>query len=157
MSHANARLTVHGWWLLVERIVFERRPASHVARGLGVSRQCAHRWVARFRAEGLTGLVDRSSRPYRSPSKTPAEAESRVLEARERLRFGPARLAVETGVAARTISLILNRHGVAPLAWLDPVTGASIRAHRCEEARANPGRRGLARARRFALESPLTP
>lgn len=142
MSHANARRTVHGRRLLVERIVFDRRPASHVARELGVSRQCAHRWVARFRAEGLSGLIDRSSRPHRSPSKTPAEAEARVLEARDRLRFGPARLTLETGVPARTISRILNRHGAAPLAWLDPVTGASIRAHRSTTKRyehPNPG------------------
>ncbi|MGJ1644498.1 IS481 family transposase, partial [Clavibacter sepedonicus] len=39
MSHANARLTVHGRLLLVRRVVEDRRPVSHVARELGVSRQ----------------------------------------------------------------------------------------------------------------------
>ncbi|MGJ1656650.1 helix-turn-helix domain-containing protein, partial [Clavibacter sepedonicus] len=52
---ANARLTVHGRLLLVRRVVEDRRPVAHVARELGVSRQCAHRWVNRFRAEGLRG------------------------------------------------------------------------------------------------------
>ena len=70
MAHANARLTVHGRALLVRRVVTEGRPAAHVAAELGVSRQCAYRWVARFRAEGPAGLLDRSSRPHRSPRRT---------------------------------------------------------------------------------------
>lgn len=64
------------------------------------------------------------------PRKTTPEREAAVLAARTRLRFGPARLAVETGVPARTISRILTRHQVPPLAWLDPVTGTLIRATR---------------------------
>lgn len=53
-----------------------------------------------------------------------------MLEARARLRSGPARLALETGVPARTIFRILNRHHVPPLAWMDRITGAIIRATR---------------------------
>ncbi|MEU5366647.1 leucine zipper domain-containing protein, partial [Streptomyces sp. NPDC005925] len=67
MAHANARLTFHGRCLLVRRVVDDRRPVAHVAKELGVSRQCAHRWVARFRAEGWAGLHDRSSRPHTCP------------------------------------------------------------------------------------------
>ena len=47
MPHRNARLTVHGRQLLVDR-VSAGRPVAHVAKEVGVSRQCAHRWVARF-------------------------------------------------------------------------------------------------------------
>lgn len=130
MSHANARLTLHGRRLLVARVVEDARPVAHVAKELGVSRQCAHRWVRRFRAEGAAGLLDRSSRPHRIPTKTTPDREAAVLAARGQLRFGPARLAAETGVPARTISRILVRHQVPPLAWLDPVTGALIRATR---------------------------
>lgn len=130
MSHANARLTPHGRRLLVARVVDDHRPVAHVAKELGVSRQCAHRWVRRFRAEGAAGLSDRSSRPRRMPTKTSPEREATVLAARTRLRFGPARLSAETGVPARTISRILARHQVPPLAWLDPITGALIRATR---------------------------
>jgi transposase InsO family protein len=57
------------------------------------------------------------------------------LNARSLLRFGPARLAPETGVPARTISRILARHQAPPLAWLDPVTGASIWASRSTATR----------------------
>jgi hypothetical protein len=62
-AHANARLNLHGRRLLVERVIQHGRPVAHVAKELGVSRQCAHRWVARSRAEGEAGLRDRSSRP----------------------------------------------------------------------------------------------
>mgnify|MGYP004542803997 CR=1 FL=1 len=130
VSHVNARLTVHGRLLLIDRVIGDRRPVSHVAKELGVSRQCAHRWVRRFRAEGRAGLVDRSSRPHRMPSRTTSEREEAILQARARLRVGPARLSSETGVPARTISRVLHRHGVSPLAWLDPITGVSIRSTR---------------------------
>ncbi|MGP4021734.1 leucine zipper domain-containing protein [Actinomadura sp. 3N407] len=59
MSHANARLTHHGRCLLVRRVVFDGRPVAHVAAELGVSRQCAHRWVGRFRDQGWDGPADR--------------------------------------------------------------------------------------------------
>lgn len=142
MSHANARLTLHGRRLLVARVVDDRRPVAHVARELGISRQCAHRWVRRFRAEGSAGLLDRSSRPRRTPTRTTSDREQAVLEARARLRLGPARLASVTGVPARTITRILNRHHVPPLAWLDPITGTVIRATRATAHRyehAHPG------------------
>lgn len=66
MGHRNARLTVHGRRLLVERVRFEGMPVTHVAKAMAISRQCAHRWVARFDAEGDAGLEDRSSRPHRT-------------------------------------------------------------------------------------------
>jgi transposase InsO family protein len=69
------------------------------------------------------------------PTKTSPQREQAVLEARTRLRVGPARLAAETGVPARTISRILARHHVPPLAWLDPITGALIRASRATTRR----------------------
>ena len=41
MAHRNARLNVRGRSLLVERVVDLGRPVAHVAKELGVSRQCA--------------------------------------------------------------------------------------------------------------------
>ena len=130
MAHANARLTVHGRLLLVRRVVEERRPAAHVARELGVSRKTVYCWVSRYRAEGLDGLQDRSSRPHRSPQRTPAEVEDRVLQARRELRAGPDRIAEASGVPARTVTRILRRYRVPRLAECDPLTGAPIRASR---------------------------
>lgn len=142
MSHANARLTFHGRCLLVERVLSDRRPVSHVAKELGISRQAAHRWVARFRAEGVAGLQDRSSRPHRMPRRTPAQVEATVVAARRDLRQGRDRIAEATGVPARTVSAILARHRMPPIAVLDPVTGVAIRASKATEhryERAAPG------------------
>ena len=97
MSHANARLTVHGRLLLVQRVA-SGRPAAHVARELGISRQCAYRWVRRYAAGGLAGLADRSSRPRRMPRRTAPAVEARVVAARRGLRRGPAFIAQATGV-----------------------------------------------------------
>ena len=80
MPHRNARLTVHGRRLLVHRVRTEGQPVAHVAKEMGISRQCAHRWVARYDAEGDAGLEDRSSRPHTTPAKTSPEIERRVLD-----------------------------------------------------------------------------
>ena len=130
MSHANARLTLHGRALLVRRVRFDLRPVSHVAKELGVSRQCAHRWVARFDSEGWDGLVERSSRPRSMPRRTPPAVEAAVLEARTRLRQGPGFVAAATGVPERTVTRILRRAGLPRLVECDPLTGQVIRASR---------------------------
>ena len=128
MSHANARLNVFGRRLLVSRVVGDRRPVAHVAKELGVSRQCAHRWVARFRAEGDAGLLDRSSRPRSCPRRTSAAVEQQVLELRRIQRRGQDWIGPELGLAPRTVSAILRRHRVPYLRECDPLTGEVIRA-----------------------------
>jgi len=130
MAHANARLTFHGRCLLVQRVRFDQRPVSHVAKELGVSRQCAHRWVARFDAEGWDGLHDRSSRPASMPSRTPERVEAAVVLARQELRAGPGFISAATGVPERTVTRILRRAGLPRLAECDPLTGQVIRASR---------------------------
>jgi transposase InsO family protein len=109
---------------------------------MGVSRQCAHRWIARFDAEGDAGLVDRSSRPHRMPTRTAAEVEAVVLAARREHRRGPDWLGPELGVPARTVSRILRRHGVPRLAACDPMTGQVIRASKTTAVRYERDRPG---------------
>ncbi len=135
MSHANARLTFHARVELVRRVRQAGRPIAHVAAEMGVSRQCGHRWVARFDAEGWDGLRDRSSRPRSCPTRTPVEVEAVVLACRDAQRIGRDRVAEVTGVPARTVSRILTRHGRPPLAVLDPVTGMVVRASRSTAVR----------------------
>ena len=133
MAHANARLTVHGRLLLVTRVLGDGRPVAHVAKELGVSRQCAHRWVARFRAEGAAGLQDRSSRPHRCPRRTPAEVEQRVLALRRLERRGQDWLGPELDMPARTVGAVLRRHQVPRLA---------VRASGCHRGRLSAGGQG---------------
>jgi transposase InsO family protein len=142
VSHANARLTVHGRALLVERIVGAQRPVAHVAAELGVSRQCAHRWVRRFREKGLAGLIDRSSRPHRCPRRTAAAIEDAVIVLRQRERRGQDWISAELGVSARTVSTILRRHAVPYLRDCDPLTGAPIRASKTTAVRYERSRPG---------------
>ena len=135
MSHGNARLNVHGRRLLVQRVRVEGRPVSHVAKEMGISRQCAHRWLARWDADGDAGLVDRSCRPRSSPRATPDELVTAVLACRDTERVGRDEIARRTGVPPRTVSRILVRHARPPLAWLDPTTGQLIRAARSTAVR----------------------
>ena len=117
-------------------------PVAHVAKAMGISRQCAHRWVARFDAEGDAGLEDRSSRPHRSPTRTSSEIEQQVVEARRERRVGPDRLCDELGVPARTISRILRRHQIPYLWECDPLTGDVIRASKVTATRYERDRPG---------------
>jgi len=142
MTHINARLNMHGRTLLITRVLHHRRPVAHVAKELGISRQCAHRWVNRYRVEGPAGLQDRSSRPRSSPTQTSPDKVAAVLAARAQLRTGPIRIAAATGVPARTVSRILVRNHVPRLAWCDPLTGALIRASRATANRYERDRPG---------------
>jgi transposase InsO family protein len=142
MPHRNARLTVHGRLLLVDRVCSQGWPVAHAAKAMGISRQCAHRWVNRYRSFGEAGLADRSSRPRRSPTRTPAEVERRVLALRRAERRGQDWLGVELGLAPRTVSRILRRHQVPRLAACDPITGHVIRASKTTAVRYERGRPG---------------
>ena len=88
MAHPNARLSVFGRQLLVSRVVVQRWPAAEVAEQLGVSRATVYKWLRRYRAEGSGGLVDRSSRPHRSPRRLAADQVAAILRARTRRRYG---------------------------------------------------------------------
>lgn len=134
MSHRNARLTPYGRRILIERVL-AGRPVAHVAKEMGVSRTCAHRWLSRFRVHGWDGLEDHSSKPKSCPHATPAKVVAEVLSQRMEHREGPMDLAVRCGVSPRTVSRILARAGMPRLWELDPVTGARIRASRATDRR----------------------
>jgi len=135
MAHGNARLTFHGRLLLVHRVREQGHKVAHVSKAMGVSRKCGHYWLARFDAEGEAGLYDRSSRPHTSPTRTSAEIEHKVLDARREHRKGQDWLGPELGVPARTVSRILHRNGVPRLCDCDPMTGQVIRASKATAIR----------------------
>jgi len=127
VSHANARLTVHGRRLIVQRHQQGWKQA-HIAAAMGVSRKCVATWISRHAAEGEGGLANRSSRPRTSPRRTAPEVEEAVLRARVTDREGPDVLGPKVGVPARTVSRILRRHQMPYLRELDPMTGEVIRS-----------------------------
>lgn len=55
MAHANAPLTPEGRRRLIERIILDGRPISHVAAEAGVSRQRLSVWLHRFELLGEAG------------------------------------------------------------------------------------------------------
>lgn len=131
MAHPSARLTVFSRQLLVKRVIVDGWPAATVAEQLGISRATAYKWVRRYRAEGLPGLEDRSSRPHRSPRRLPETAAAAIVRARVRRRYGPVRLAPLTGHPASTIYGVLRRAGLSRLRDADRVTGAPVRYVAC--------------------------
>ena len=131
MGHPRSKLTVYGRKLLVGRVLDHGWPAAHVAEQLGISRATAYKWVRRYRAEGEAGLLDRSSRPHRSPRRLPESTEKAVLAARAEWRYGPDRLGPLLGLPPSTVHRVLARRGFSRLRDADQVTAAPVRYVAC--------------------------
>jgi transposase len=79
-------------------VISDGRTVTEVAAAVGVSRQSVHAWLARYEADGLEGLEDRSHRPHAHPWQMPPEIEAAVLEARRQHRsWGARRIVIELG------------------------------------------------------------
>ena len=117
--HENARLTPRGRAVMVERVM-SGEPHAAVAEAFGVSVRTVCKWVVRYRADGEAGLRDRSSRPHRSPTATPADTAERI-EGLRRIRRTMLGIAQEVGVSVSTVSRLLRLRGLSKLSALDPV------------------------------------
>jgi transposase InsO family protein len=118
-SHKHARLTRAGRALLVHRVLDQGWSVTDSAQAVGVSVRTAHKWFARFKAEGPAGLVDRSSRPHRSPRACSVEQVQR-FERRRRERLPLWRIAREAGRSLATVARYVARMGLSRLAALQP-------------------------------------
>lgn len=118
-NHKNARLTVHGRALLVQRVIQEGLRPVEVAQAMGVSSRTVYKWLHRFQAEGQAGLRNRSSRPRHCPHATPSERIQQVLVRRQG-RQTYRQIAAELGIGPSTVARHLNRAGLNRLAYLDP-------------------------------------
>lgn len=118
--HQNAVLTPTGREILVRRVVDEGQRPQSVASDMGVSLSTVRKWVSRYRSEGKPGLLDRSSRPHRSPASTPAALAEQIAVLRRRRRTG-GEIAATVGVSKATVFRILSRLGMNRLKSLDPV------------------------------------
>jgi transposase InsO family protein len=129
MSHANALLTPRGRLLLARCVVEQGWPLRRAADRFQVSATTAARWAGRYRQLGAAGMADRSSRPFRSPRRTPTRLERRIINVRVTRRWGPARIGFLLGLHPSTVHRVLSRYGLARLAWLDRPTGQVIRRY----------------------------
>ena len=119
MPHHRARFTARGRWEVVRRVVELQETFAQAAAWANVSKSTVWEWVRRWRAAcpkdraSLACLVERSSRPRRSPAQVPAEEAARICELRERTGWSPRRLADEPEIARShsTVHRVLWRSG----------------------------------------------
>jgi len=120
--HANAALSLNQRRRLVCRVVDEEWSLTKAAEAAEVSDRTAAKWVARYRAEGEAGLLDRSSAPAVIANRTD-ERRIEVIAALRRLRFTGPELAELLDMPLSTVSGILQRIGMGKLGrlGLEPV------------------------------------
>ena len=129
MSHANAALTPRARLRLAKLIVEGGWSPTEAAKMFMVSPVTARKWAARLRAEGPAGMQDRSSRPFRSPSKTPEPVVRQIVRLRWRHRLGPVQIGGRLGLPPSTVHAVLVRCRVNRLSRVDRVTGEPIRRY----------------------------
>jgi transposase InsO family protein len=117
--HARARLTPNGRALVVERVLSHGWSARAAAEAAGVAERTVYRWLARYRAQGESGLLDRSSAPHSIPHRTPRERVAAILALR-RLRMTSTEIAELLGMPLSTVSVVLQREGLGKLSRLEP-------------------------------------
>jgi transposase InsO family protein len=117
--HANARTCPKSRRLIVDRIEAKGWSLTAAAEAAGVSERTAAKWLARFRAEGEAGLMDRSSAPKARPTQLPAPTV-KAIAALRRLRMTAAEIAECLRMALSTVSRWLRRIGLGRLSRLEP-------------------------------------
>jgi transposase InsO family protein len=129
-THANARLSLKGRELLIDRVENAGWSLMSAAEAAGISDRTARKWIARYRTEGTAGLLDRSSAPAVVANRID-ERRVEVIAALRRLRMTAAEIAETLDMALSTVSGILKRIGMGKLGrlGLEP-------AQRYERARA---------------------
>ncbi len=130
MTHARAKLTPQGRLLLVTRVLDQGWTVPMAAEAQGCSPATGYKWVRRFRCEGVGGLVDRSSRPHRSPTRLSRARERAILDRRRTTLEGPHRIAWALGEAPATVHRVLRRLGAPRLRELDRPTRTVVRYER---------------------------
>jgi transposase-like protein len=132
-SHANAALTPKTRLRLGRLVVDEGWTVSAAARRFEVSYRTARRWADRYREVGAVmgqaGMVDRSSRPHRSPERTPRHVVKQIVHLRWRKRLGPVPIGARLGVPASTVHAVLTRCRINRLSHIDRRTGEPVRRY----------------------------
>jgi transposase InsO family protein len=116
--HQNARLTPHCRALLVDRVM-RGRAKRPLAAEFGITVKTLNKWVDRYRAEGLQGLLDRSSRPHHSPGATARELALAVVALR-RQRLTLLAIAQQLQLSRASVARICRAAGLNRLSKLEP-------------------------------------
>jgi transposase InsO family protein len=117
--HGNARTCPNSRRLIVDRVKQEGWSVPAAAEAAGVSERTVYRWLTRWRTEGPAGLLDRSSRPHRSPGQLPP-AKVRAIRSLRKLRMTASEIAEVLALSVSTVSLWLKRIGLGKRSRLEP-------------------------------------
>ena len=116
--HANAKLGLAGRLALV-RAIESGSSLKAAAAAFSVSPATAHRWWHRWLEAGeearssLSCLLDRSSRPHRSPRQLAPEHAEAICACRRKTGWGARLVAGATGFAHSTVWKVLRRAGIS--------------------------------------------
>ena len=132
MSHANAALTPRHRLRLARAVVEDGWSIAYAAAVFNVAWPTAKRWADRYRAEGPSGMVDRSSRPHSSPRRTPQPVVRKIVHLRWKQRLGPVEIGDRLGMASSTVHAVLVRCRINRLTHIDRATGEAIRRYEHE-------------------------
>jgi transposase InsO family protein len=135
VPHANAPLTERGRLKLARCVVEDGWPLRRAAERFQVAPTTAKRWADRYRAQGAAGMVDRSSRPHRSPRLTPRPVVRKICHLRRKKGYGPVPIAGLLNMHASTVHRVICREGLPRLADADRATREPIRRYE----RSRPG------------------
>jgi transposase InsO family protein len=133
MSHANAALTPVQRLRLGRLIVDDGWPIAQAAAFFHVSWPTAKRWADRYEAMGMAGMDDRSSRPHRSPNRTPQHLVRKIVHLRWKKRLGPVAIGAQLGIPASTVHIVLVRCRLNRLHHVDVRTGEPVRRYEHEK------------------------
>ncbi|MGZ7033320.1 MAG: helix-turn-helix domain-containing protein, partial [Thermoanaerobaculia bacterium] len=104
----------------VLRVLAKDAPVAELCRRYGISRKTGYKWLSRFRAQGIDGLVDESRRPLSMPSEIPPELSREIIDLRRHHpSWGSRKLrrillrqyGSEKAPSASTIQRVLERSG----------------------------------------------
>ena len=117
--HGNARTTPYLRREMVRRVLEQAKPVKDTAAALSVSERTVFKWLRRYRQEGESGLVDRSSRPHRCPHQTTPRTVRRIQRLR-RHKLTAWQISQRVCVPRSTVSDWLRRSGMGRLQNLEP-------------------------------------
>lgn len=130
MHHANALLTPRGRLRLARCVVDDGWTLHRAAERFQCSAATAKKWADRYRVGGQEAMVDRSSRPHRSPRRLAQRRERRIIKVRFTRRWGPHRIAAHLRLARSTVEAVLRRYRMPLLRDLDQASGLPVRRPR---------------------------
>jgi transposase InsO family protein len=127
--HRNAALTPRARLRLARLIIDDGWSIAAAARRFEVSWRTANRWATRYADAGPEAMSDRSSRPHRSPTRTPRPMVRAIVHLRFKQRLGPVQIGGRLNMPASTVHAVLLRCRLNRLSHIDRVTGEPVRRY----------------------------